>query len=144
MGGQAQDQGEYASVAKKKRAAKQRILCQNQRKTREGSKISADIRCCILNSTASYNLTPRLSERLWGEEETRLSPSIIQCVCVPRLCVRIQYVCICVCLCDVMSCLIGQVPNFALYLPGDYNMHWQQAGVCPPSLFNAGILDALY
>lgn len=39
-------------------------------KTLEGSKISADVRWPILNSTASYNLTPPLSECLWGKEET--------------------------------------------------------------------------
>lgn len=35
-------------LGSKKRAAKQCFLCQNQRKTLEGSKISADVRCCIL------------------------------------------------------------------------------------------------
>lgn len=39
-------------------------------KTLEGSKISADVRWPILSSTASYNLTPPLSECLWGKEET--------------------------------------------------------------------------
>lgn len=71
-------------------------------KTLEGSKISADVRCCILNSTASYNLTPRLSECLWGEEETWLCPSIIQCMCAfVHSCVHI-----CGCLC-VIWCLVG-------------------------------------
>lgn len=105
-------------------------------KTLEGSKISADVRWPILNSTASYNLTPPLSECLWGKEETWLCPSIIQYVCVLAL-VSI-HVCICVPVCDMMSCLTGQVPNFALNLPGDYNIQWHRVCV-PPSPLNGGI-----
>lgn len=51
-----------------------------------------------------------------------------------------MYVCLCLCafvcayMCvsvgDMMSCLIGQGPNFVLNLPGDYNLHWHR--VCVP------------
>lgn len=32
--------------------------------------------------------------------------------------------CVCVSVCDIMSCLTGLVPNFALNLPGEYSMRW--------------------
>lgn len=102
-------------------------------KTLEGSKISADVRWPILNSTASYNLTPPLSECLWGKEETWLCPSIIQYVCV---CV-LALVCIHVCLC-VIWCLVwlGRSPTLLLISPviTTYNgtgsvsplLHWME------------------
>lgn len=76
------------------RSRRIRFGCKNKKKKKEWlnnvfsvkiraklRKISADVRCCILNSTASSNLTPCLSECLRGKEETWLWPSIIQCMC---------------------------------------------------------------
>lgn len=60
------------------------------------------------------------------------------CVCL----LSCAFMCAYVCVCDMMSCLIGQVPNSALNLPGDYSIHWHIHAT--PSPFNAGILDALY
>lgn len=48
------------------------------------------------------------------------------------------FMCAYVCVSDMMCCLIGQVPNFVLNLPGDYNTRWHR-----PSLLGAGVLDAL-
>lgn len=134
--GQAKDQSESALVAKKEQLNNMYSV-KIRGKTLEGSKISADVRWPILNSTASYNLTPPLSECLWGKEETWLCPSIIQYVCV-CVCLHLcAFMCAYVRLC-VIWCLVwlGRSPTLLLISPviTTYNgtgsvsplLHWME------------------